>query len=266
MSTEMYLQRWVRDENTEVAKCIEKEFGEQIDQFCADIAVLYDGLDNLIFAKSNDPLPDNTWQSATLLWSSTRSLLSAIQILRRGYFQEPCAIARTSLETACCALFMYKDPDQYVSFKHNRLDTGSAVACVSKISKTVPRTYSLLTEFTHTSQMHGVLQKKAGDPSLDMLGSYHPENWNLFAQSMLILDLTLRDLEQIFEYIFFDYIEACEYWTKSDKSNDLVWKQSKERFIKFMRQHVAVTQANIKKLGSEHEKNLPPKWLLDLLE
>ena len=265
MSRAEDILKYIKKNNSSTARKFDEHFGARVEEFCQSIAPIFEGLDNAMIGNVGEPpIADHIFQGAQLVWGGLNSLIAAMEILRNGHWKDAGIVARSALETSCCGLHMSQDIAMFDKFRHGEAEYSAAVSFASKLSRTIPRTYGLLSElFTHVSQLHGVLHFDR-TTGLGMFPAFREQDKHRYASSLLALEMTASDIEQIFEFIFFKSLPSSKHWQK-DTSGKLQWHPNPTIGDKFMRRLIESQVLVKQSLGGSYEMQLPPKEILERL-
>lgn len=165
-----------------------------------------------------DEVSEALYGSACILWKGLNTLVSAVEILRKGYLVEPLILSRHALECCCVAFDVYKNPAQLSKIYAERYKPARAIQVVKTI---LPQTRKLYDHLSETMVHAGIMSTfpqwvyEGGAVKAVLVGGGFDEtNPELFEISLSGLQLVIDACSAIEEFIFFDYVTDHQFWER----------------------------------------------------
>ncbi len=216
----------------EISKKFDALYGEDLMDLAEELAISYNLLHELL--ENPDQLNDRDFQSALLYWTALNTIVSATDLLRRGYVKEPLMLLRNALETFSAAYDIHLHQEKYeLLIKNPKLfDSTKSINEAKKIHAILGNWYGMLSDsFTHVSTMH-IVPHKVTD-YLCVGGLWEPEDQQTTVTNLFIISSTLDVLDSLLELTFIRFIEKPRYWEKVDETT-LNYTPNKEKTEKLM--------------------------------
>jgi hypothetical protein len=216
MVTKSTVLRQLKTTSNEIAQKFDEIHHSDLDVIAQELAISYDTILNAINDQENK-LSDNDFQSALLYWSALNSILSAIDLLRRGYLKEPQMLVRNSLEVFAVAYDFHANPERYDSFIANpkKFESTRSISEIKKVHSIIGQWYGMLSKsFTHVSHLHILPHKNTEGLCVGGILEVHD-------QSMVKIEImatlgTLDVLSSVLELTFVSRIATPRYWKQTE--------------------------------------------------
>jgi len=215
MVTKDTILRQLSKTGNSIADKFDEIYKSEIDVLAQEMAISYELLLKMINEKSEE-LSNNDFQSALLYWTALNSILSAIDLLRRGYTKEPQMIMRNVLEILAVAYGFHENPNRYQNFMANPKKFGAtrSITIIKKVHPIIGQWYGMLSDFTHVSSLH-ILPHKA-DYGLCVGGIFDPEDQHIMNINLMSIIGTLDVLNSVLELTFLPYISTPRFWKETE--------------------------------------------------
>ena len=134
--------RQLKTVSNEIAEKFDSRYSADLDLLAQELASSFDILHRVINDENNPP-PDHVFQSALLFWTALNSILSSLELLRRGYTKEPQIIMRNVLEIFAVAYDFRNNPERYSEFISNpkKFKSTDSIAEIKKIHKIITKIF-----------------------------------------------------------------------------------------------------------------------------
>lgn len=202
----------------EIAKAFDNVFRQDINELSQEMCATFDILDQLIH-EVKSPLADNDLQSAFLYWGALNTIISAVDLSRRGYTKEPQMLMRNVLEIFAVAFDVHENIERYYLYKNNpdKFESTKSIPVVKKVSPFVAYQYGILsTHFTHVGQLHTLPHKEIGGFAVG--GMFNPDDVAIETMNIAMIIGTFDVLNSLIELTFIRRITNLKYWKKTDAS------------------------------------------------
>jgi len=212
MVTKSTVLRQLTTTSNQIAQKFDEIHRSDIDVIAQELAISYDILLTAI-NDQEDKLSDNDFQSALLYWSALNSILSAVDLLRRGYMKEPQMLIRNSLEVFAVAYDFHINPERYDDFIANpkKFESTRSIFEIKKVHVIIGQWYGMLSNsFTHVSHLHIVPHKNTC--GLCVGGILEVEDQSMMKIEIMATIGTLDVLSSVLELTFVSRITSPRYW------------------------------------------------------
>ncbi|MBI2448244.1 hypothetical protein HYV44_01650 [Candidatus Microgenomates bacterium] len=236
----------IKSKSDLVAQDFDSNYDEIFYGLAEEIAESLETLIGLIDSEGENALSDADFQSAIFLWNGLGSIISAIEIFRRGHILEPQTILRMVVETVASAFDIHSNPDKLIQLKSNKYDSTKAISIATKAIPLAGQEYGVLSNYiSHISLLHtapkGNLDQT--NPTLWIGGGYKKEHEKYHYGVFMAIKTTLSLLNEFMEVIFYEKIKKHKY-IKKNLNGELVidiseptagkWKSIAEKFRELM--------------------------------
>lgn len=214
MATKEDILRQLRSASNEIAKEFDVAYGADLEVFAEELAVSYTILLDVI--KSDDKLPANDFQGALIYWGALNTILGSIELLRRGYTNEPQVLMRNALEAFAVAWDFHVNPERYKEFMANveRFKSTLSITTASKVHKIIGEWYGLLSQvFTHIRHAHS-LPHKVRD-RLYVGGRFESDDQAVTKMCVVMIMGNIDVLNSLLELTFIVRITKPRFWEKT---------------------------------------------------
>jgi len=229
--------------SNEIAVAFDERYETEINDIATELATSYKTLFSIINKEDQGSISDQDFQSATLFWTGLNTILSAVDLFRRGYSKEPQMLLRDALEIFASAYDIHKDIEKYKQLTENpkQFDSTKSIKVVKEIHPILGKFYGLLSEkFAHVSTMHTV--PHLSDTPFAIGGMYDPKKQHTIILGLTSFILTVDILNSVLEIALIKYIEKPKFWKRIDETT-YEFTPNKERieiFLNNMKKELAV--------------------------
>ena len=209
--------------------CDEK-YGQDFEDIAVDIGDTFDILDIII--NKQPPVPENILMGATMNWGALNSLISAVELLRLGYYKEPMTIIRNAVEYACVAHCISIDELIYKKFMADpdKFDSPSTISEAKKIIEFLGPMYGLLSKYTHPGGQH-ILPHDMGDGVLYIGGYLHEHNPKLARLSVIMTKQAVNIICSLIQFPSVWNAAESRYWKIKPDGKTCSRKPSSEKMV-----------------------------------
>jgi hypothetical protein len=212
----------IHSTSDKVADHFDKFHSAFVESMASDISVSFKELDSIINHPTHD-LNDQEFQSALLLWSCLNSAICAIEAFRRGYFIEPSAICRNTLEYACAAYEICKDVSAHTKYMSGKYHSNEAPTFAKKQLAMIGKVYGILSNlYTHLSPLHSVPQGATNDKgstsNLWIGGGFSEQDKRKHHMVRMSISLLVDIIGAITELCFYELVVEKRYISKNSDS------------------------------------------------
>lgn len=235
----------IRKTSNEVGDHFDRVYGDFLQEQGEEIALSYNTLHSLInneeFVKS-----ESNFQAALLFWRSLNSYISALELFRRGYLNEPQLITRNILEMIASAHDIYLYPGKLKLLRENKYDSRTSISIAKKVLPSIGKSYGITSNYiVHISLLRSAPQGDYDRGSL-WIGGGFKEDQRLFHYSVMMgLLETLVSVSEMIEITFKEWLLEFRYEKKS--GNGTPKTQLPERIGKLLSGVISKFQALTKK-------------------
>lgn len=189
---------------------------EDLEELSKEITISYNLLSGLL--KREPHLKEYELQSVLMYWGALNSILSALDLLRRGYAREPHIIMRSAVELCATSYEICHNVKKYGEYKKNpdKFDSTKSIKVVKGVFPMFGQMYGELSNtFTHVSGMH-MAPNDMRDGKIVIGGMLDTADLTIPTQSLGVLATTIDILNAIIELTFFSQIPSARFWKKLD--------------------------------------------------
>ena len=182
--------------------------------FAEELAASYAIL--LAVANSEDKLTDNDFQSSLMYWGALNTILGSIELLRRGYTNEPQVLMRNALEAFAVAWDFHINPERYKEFMTNveKFKSTLSITAASKVHKIIGEWHGLLSQtFTHIRHAHS-LPHKVKD-RLYVGGKFESDDQAVTKMCVAMIMGNIDVLNSLLELTFITRIAKLRFWERT---------------------------------------------------
>lgn len=180
--------------------------------FSSQLALQYKTLQSF----KPDDVSEALYGSACILWKGLNTLVSAVEILRKGYLVEPLILARHALECCCTALHVHKDPSQLKRIHAERYNFALGIQVARTALPQIRKLYDHLSQtMVHVGIMSTFPQWVCEGGTVKAVlvgGGFDETNPTLFEIPLSGLQLVMDAFSAMEEFIFFDYVSDHQFW------------------------------------------------------
>lgn len=194
------------------------------------LAPSYQAVHRIIDSPPERAVSDGQNGASYIMWKALNTLVSAIELARKGYATEPLILLRHVLECVCTALDVYRDPGKLQEIYSEKYDSTKAIGPAKKIVPSIGPFYGLLSDaMVHVGIMatapQWVAQHKQGPVRGILVGGGFDETrlWS-YEITLHQIEFGIDVLAAVLEYILFDTLSDHMYWKK--ENNQLVYAPS----------------------------------------
>lgn len=225
----------------------EKHFAGWTQRASHLLAPQYQILHGIIDAPPERNISDQHYGAASILWKALNTVVSAIELARKGYVTEPLILLRHVLECVCTALDVHRNPGTLQAIYSQKYESTKAIGPAKRIVPVIGPFYGFLSDaMTHVGVMatapQWVAQHKQGPVRGVLVGGGFDETrlWQ-FEITLHQIELGIDVFSTVVEYIFFESLGDHMYWKKRDKQlhyapNDAVITRAAQVIQRLQRQ------------------------------
>jgi hypothetical protein len=209
----LVLKTWQKSSN-EIAISFDEIFREQVNHISQEMCTSFDLLYQILHAPEK-AFKDNDIQSALLYWGALNTIVSAIDLSRRGYTKEPQILMRNVLEVFATAFDFHDNPDRYDKFVKapNKFDSTKSINSVKKLHPLIAQQWGVCSNmFTHVSELYMFPHQDIGGFAIG--GFLHNKDTNINNMNISIIMGTFSVLNSVIEMTFINYVTNPKYWKK----------------------------------------------------
>ena len=221
--------------SNEIAVAFDKRYEAEINDIATELGKSYDTLFSIINKEDQSTVSDQDFQSATLFWTGLNTILSAVDLFRRGYSKEPQMLLRDALETFAAAYDVHKDINKFKQLTENPKDFDStkSIKVVKEIHPILGNFYGILSgSFAHVSTMHTV--PHLSDTPLAIGGLFDPKKQHTIVLGLTTFILTVDVLNSVLEFSLIKYIDEPKFWKKIN-NNTYEFTLNRKRIDAFLK-------------------------------
>lgn len=222
------------------------------------LAPQYQIIHGIVDSPPERNISDQQYDIAYILWKALNTVVSAIELARKGYVTEPLILLRHVLECVCAALDVHQDAAKIQEICSHKYESTKAIGRAKRIVPVIGPFYGFLSNtMAHVGIMatapQWVAQHKQGPVRGLLVGGGFDETrlWQ-FELVLHQIELGIDVFSTVVENIFFEELSDHMYWKKDNKQ--LQYAPSKAVILRAAQ----VTQRLQKQLGSLNAEN-PPK-------
>jgi len=198
--------------SVDISKRYDKLYSNQIQEIAEELSVSFNNLFSVINRKNQKEISDHNFQAALLFWSGANSIMSSIDIFRRGYPREPLIILRHALEIISTGYCAHQDPQiSEKLLRSEKINSSKNISKAKKIQPIIGLMYGLLSNnISHISTLHII--PSGSKTSLPIGGIYDKEDQK---NKPLVLSMILtvsEILNSFIEIVFFEKIKNVRFW------------------------------------------------------
>jgi len=215
----------LQETSNKIANGFDGRYFEEITFFAGEMAISYQVLWDIINSENQDKISDADFQSALMFWVSLNTVLSSIELFRRGYPVESQMLLRNTLETFSAAYDIHVHPEKLDNLRRNpkSFDSKQSISVAKNINSFIGQMYGQLSsKFTHVSPLH-TLPHKSSTP-ICIGGLYDPKENKYQLIPLAGIMLTLDTLNAVLEFTFFDEISDKRFWARGKSKEERLYK------------------------------------------
>jgi hypothetical protein len=201
--------------SNEIAKKFSELYPDKIEKIAEELAVAFNNLLLIINHDEQGEISDGDFQAALLFWTGTNTIISSLELFRRGYHIEPLVILRHSLEIISTGYWAHEDPQIAKNLSQNKsIRSTESITKAKTIQPIIGPMYGMLSQkIVHISTLHSVPTGSKGAP-LPVGGMYDPETLKYKPMILSMILTTTEILNSLIEVAFINKIKNIRLWKK----------------------------------------------------
>ncbi len=228
MFTSDIVIKQLQEKSVQIGHKFDNLYLDRFNEIATELAIAFSDLNRIVKTDHPNDLEESDHTAGMLLWTASNTILSGLDLFRRGYSKEPLMLLRNAIETICSAYAIHLDPQKLETLKTNPDNFRSIkhIGIANNFHPLIRILYDMLSDsFVHVNQSH-VLPHNSDDPFC--IGGLYDSKKQDYQPLTLSMYLTVGDiLNSFIECIYYKYLAELRY-CKFIERKGIVYRPSPE--------------------------------------
>lgn len=214
---------YIKGCSQEIATRFDELFSGEMESFATEMTSTFSILQKARNYTKQPGASEIDHNSVMILWSKANSLISAFELVRRGYIVEPLILARHALEGAAVVVDILKSPQKLSKFFSQKYKSTGAISVAKEVIPIFGKIYGGLSDnLVHIGLLSCMPQwgmgPNFGIQSLFLGGGIDENRIEDYVIVLCSLDLCTDVFNTIVEYSLFKFVDSPRFWRKKSET------------------------------------------------